>query len=138
MSRELLKRALDVMNEGKSCFVLRSEIETYLAPPYQSARVAEHKVIDWKAMYELQSAELAAKDARVVELERLLEHAKKANDELVFLSNSKQEQLAALQAREPLSNSEIDKYFLSPITNIGTARAFARAIERSHGITGGE
>ena len=45
--------------------------------------------------------------------------------------------LYAAQPRqqEPLNNDEISKYFFNPIQNLGTAIAFARAIELAHGIT---
>jgi hypothetical protein len=37
-------------------------------------------------------------------------------------------------ARKQLSNAEISRYFFHPIPNLGTAIAFARAIEKAHGI----
>lgn len=36
--------------------------------------------------------------------------------------------------QKPLSDDEITKYFFHPIPNLGTAIAFARAIEAAHGI----
>ena len=88
----------------------------YTTPPDQSARIAELELALARANADIESVE----NRLIVKNQRLYEY---------------NEKLAAMQAkREPLSDAEIDKYFLGEIRNVGTARAFARAIEAAHNI----
>jgi hypothetical protein len=113
MSRDLLKRALDALSgspdalDSSDAHKLMADIESELAKPLP-------KPVAWMKKHE--------------------------NGVVIFSLNPAEESdftplYAEPRARKGLTDDEIAKYYHGPIPNLGTAIAFARAIEAAHGIT---
>jgi hypothetical protein len=113
MSRVLLERALDALSgspdalDSSDAHKLMADIESELAKPLP-------KPVAWMKKHE--------------------------NGVVIFSLNPAEESdftplYAEPRARKGLTDDEIAKYYHGPIPNLGTAIAFARAIEAAHGIT---
>jgi regulator of replication initiation timing len=102
----------------------------YLEQPDQSARIAELSQLE---------AEIINTLRELIKAQEYIKELAAEHSVLVVKNRDLEQQLAALQAREPLSIDEIAKMWITSTSDVGNSTIhdyalFARAIKAAHGI----